>query len=65
MDLPTRLSIRVTKLVEGLEHKINDDPHRARSAIRQICEEIPVRPHESGGFLVARVGLSAALLRAV
>jgi hypothetical protein len=64
VDLRARLGERVRKLVETVELHINSQPDRARPAIRMICAEIPVRPHESGKFLVARLGLSEQLLAA-
>jgi DNA invertase Pin-like site-specific DNA recombinase len=65
IDLPARLAKRIAKLVDGLELKINQQPHRARAAIREICGDIPVRPDPTGKFLLARVGLSQTLLAAV
>jgi DNA invertase Pin-like site-specific DNA recombinase len=64
IDFPTKLAQRFNKLVDGLEQNLAREPHRARAALREICGEIPVFPHESGSYLVARLGLSDTLLRA-
>jgi len=64
VDFPARLTQRYKKLVESLEQNLSRDPHRARAALREICGEIPVFPHESGKFLVAKLGLNQMLLRA-
>jgi site-specific DNA recombinase len=63
VDFPSRLMARFGKAIERLEDYLARDPHRARAAIREICGEIPVFPHESGKFLVAKLGLSEAFLR--
>jgi site-specific DNA recombinase len=64
VDFPTRLMARFRKAIARLEEYLARDPHRARAALREICGEIPLFPHESGKFLVARLGLSETLLRA-
>jgi DNA invertase Pin-like site-specific DNA recombinase len=65
VDFPTRLSARIGKLVDTLERYLDREPHRARAAIREIVGPvIPVRPHVSGRFLVARIGLSGRLVMA-
>ncbi|MEP7314196.1 MAG: recombinase family protein, partial [Pseudomonadota bacterium] len=64
VDFPARLRARFHDLVASVEYYLQRDPHRARAAMRQICGEIELFPHESGKFLVARLGLSAALLKA-
>jgi site-specific DNA recombinase len=65
IDLPARLNERMRKLIDTLEHNLDREPNRARAAIREIVGPvIPVRPHASGRFLVARLGLSEQLLMA-
>jgi hypothetical protein len=64
LDFPTRLTQRFNKLVDGLEQSLPRKPNRARAALREICGKIPVFPHESGKFLVAKLGLSEMFLRA-
>jgi hypothetical protein len=64
VDFPTRLTQRFKELVDSLEQNLSRDPNRARAALREICGEIPVFPHESGKYLVAKLGLNETLLRA-
>jgi site-specific DNA recombinase len=64
VDLPAQLMRRYRKLVADLENILGKEPARARAALRQICGEIKVLPHQSGEYLVAQVGLSQALLKA-
>jgi hypothetical protein len=64
IDFPSRLMVRFRKAIDRLEEYLARDPHRARAALRAICGEIPLFPHESGKFLVAKLGLSEAILRA-
>jgi hypothetical protein len=64
VDFPSRLMARFGKAIEKLEDYLARDPHRARAALREICGEIPVFPHESGEYLVAKLGLSELFLRA-
>jgi site-specific DNA recombinase len=64
VDFPSRLMARFGKAIDKLEEYLARDPHRARAALREICGEIPLFPHESGKFLVARLGLSETFLRA-
>ena len=64
IDFPALLATQFKKLVERLEGNLARDPHRARAALREICGEIPVFPHESGKYLVAKLGLNEMFLRA-
>jgi site-specific DNA recombinase len=64
IDFPGRLTARFKKAVDKLDGYLARDPHRARAALREICGEIPVFPHESGKYLVAKLGLSEMFLRA-
>ncbi len=64
IDIPARLTSRFEKLVDQLEEYLGRDPNRARAALREICGEIPVFPHESGDYLVAKLGLSETFLKA-
>jgi site-specific DNA recombinase len=64
LDFPARLAARFNKMVDKLEEYLAHDPNRARAALREIVGEIPVFPHESGKYLVAKLGLSELFLRA-
>jgi hypothetical protein len=64
VDFAARLTMQFNKAIEKLEGYVARDPHRARAALRHVCGEIPVFPHESGKFLVAKLGLSETFLRA-
>ena len=64
VDFPSSLATRFNKLVERLEEYLSREPDRARAALREICGEIHVFPHESGKYLVAKLGLSDMFLRA-
>jgi site-specific DNA recombinase len=65
IDFPAKLTATVRKAVDRLVTYLRSDPHRARAAVREIVGEIPCAPDPTGRFLVARVGLSETLLRAV
>jgi hypothetical protein len=65
IDFSGKLTAVVRKGVDRLLTHLHSDPHRARAAVREIVGEIPCAPDETGRFLVARVGLSETLLRAV
>lgn len=64
IDFPARLNAQFNKMVDKLEEHLARDPNRARAALREIVGEIPVFPHESGKYLVAKLGLSELFLRA-
>jgi hypothetical protein len=64
VDLRGRIMARFKTMAKRLEEYFARDPHRARAALREICGEIPVFPHEPGKFLVAKLGLSELFLRA-
>jgi site-specific DNA recombinase len=64
VELPARIMARFKMMVERLEEYLARDPNRARAALREICGEIPVFPHESGKYLVAKLGLNELFLRA-
>jgi site-specific DNA recombinase len=64
LDFPARLKARFNKMVDKLEENLARDPNRARAALREIVGEIPVFPHESRKYLVAKLGLSEMFLRA-
>ena len=64
VDLSARLMVRFTKMLDRFEEYLARDPNRARAALRQVCGEIPLFPHESGKYLVARLGLSDVFLKA-
>jgi hypothetical protein len=51
-------------MVDEPEGYLDREPHRARAALREICGENPVFPHESGKYLAAKLGLSETFLRA-
>jgi len=65
IDFPGKLTARVRKAAENLMTYLRREPDRARAAAMEIAGEIPCAPDETGRFLVARVGLSETLLRAV
>ena len=65
VDLPARVNERMRKLIDTLELNLDREPNRARAAAREIVGPvIPIRPHASGRFLVARLGLSEQLVMA-
>ena len=64
VDIPTKLTSRLEKLVDKREEPLGRDPHRASEALREICGEIAIFPHESGEYLVAKVGLGETSLKA-
>jgi hypothetical protein len=64
VDFPARLTARFNTLIEKLEECLGREPNRARAALREICGEISVFPHESGEYLVAKLGLNEMFLRA-
>ena len=64
VDLPARIIARFKTMVGRLEEALARDPHRARAALRHICGEIQVFPHESGEFPVAKLGLSELFVKA-
>jgi site-specific DNA recombinase len=64
-DFPARLTARFNKAIDKLEEYLARDPNRARAALREVCGEISLFPHKSGEYLVAKLGLSETLLRAV
>ena len=65
IEFPVKLTARVRKAVENMLAYLHQEPDRARAAVRELVGEIPCAPDETGKFLVARVGLSETLLRAV
>ena len=63
--LPNLIRAKVTKGVQELTQHLRRDPDRARAAVRAITGEIPCAPDATGRYLVARLGLSEEVLRAV
>ena len=57
-DLPARLGDRYRKLVANLQDALGRDAARARAALRELCGDIRVAPHESGDYLVAELRLN-------
>ena len=61
---PRKADFAVETLVGRREEHLGRDPRRPSEALREICGEIAVFPHESGEYLVAKVGLGETSLKA-